>query len=53
MVQSTDTQVERSLAGVKILARVSPDSLDQVQQGCSWQHYGVGELIVDYLDSFR
>jgi CRP/FNR family transcriptional regulator, cyclic AMP receptor protein len=50
MVRSTITQAEWRLAGVKILARVSPESLGQLQHRCSWRRYKVGDLIVDYLD---
>jgi CRP/FNR family transcriptional regulator, cyclic AMP receptor protein len=40
-----------SLAGITILARLSPDALERVEQNCTWRRYQPGESIVGYLDS--
>jgi len=51
MAQSTATQADCSLAGVTILAGLSPAALERVQQRCLWRRYQPGESIVDYLDA--
>ena len=50
MARSTVTKAEPSLAGIAILARLSPEALARVQQRCSFRRYEPGESIVDYLD---
>ena len=50
MARSTVTKAKSSLAGVAILARLSPDALDNVQQRCAFRRYEPGESILDYLD---
>lgn len=50
MARSQATQAG-SLAGITILARLSPDALERVEQNCTWRRYQPGESIVGYLDS--
>jgi CRP/FNR family transcriptional regulator, cyclic AMP receptor protein len=50
MARSTVTQAEYSLAEVTILARLSHEALERVQQRCAWRRYAPGESIVGYLD---
>jgi signal-transduction protein with cAMP-binding, CBS, and nucleotidyltransferase domain len=50
MTRATGTKTESSLAGVSILARLSPEALEDVQKRCSFRRYEPGESIVDYLD---
>jgi CRP/FNR family transcriptional regulator, cyclic AMP receptor protein len=50
MTRSTVTRADSSLAGIAILARLSPKALEDVQKRCSFRRYGPGESIVDYLD---
>jgi CRP/FNR family cyclic AMP-dependent transcriptional regulator len=50
MARSTVTQTECSLADVTILARLSHEALERVQQCCAWRRYAPGESIVDYLN---
>ena len=51
MAQSTATQADCSLAGVTILAGLSPAALERVQLRCLWRRYQPRESIVDYLDA--
>jgi CRP/FNR family cyclic AMP-dependent transcriptional regulator len=50
MTRSTVTKAQSSLAGVAILARLSPQALESVEQRCAFRRYQPGESIVDYLD---
>jgi CRP/FNR family cyclic AMP-dependent transcriptional regulator len=50
MAGSTVTKADSSLAGVAILARLSPESLGNVERRCTFRRYEPGESIVDYLD---
>jgi CRP/FNR family transcriptional regulator, cyclic AMP receptor protein len=50
MARSQVTQA-RSLAGVTIFSRLSPDALERVEQHCTWRRYQPGESVVGYLDS--
>jgi CRP-like cAMP-binding protein len=50
MAQSTVSKAQSSLAGVAILARLSPQALESLQQRCAFRRYESGESIVDYLD---
>lgn len=49
MAKATGTQADCSLAGVTILAGLSPAALECLQQRCLWKRYEPGESIVDYL----
>ena len=51
MAPSPVTQVDCSLAGVAIFARLPKKALERVQQSCSWRRYEPAESIVGYLDS--
>jgi CRP-like cAMP-binding protein len=44
------TKANSSLAGVAILARLSPEALDSIERRCAFRRYKPGESIVDYLD---
>lgn len=50
MAESQVTQPQYSLEGVALLKGLSSDSLQRIQQGCSWRRYEPGEPIVEYLD---
>jgi CRP/FNR family transcriptional regulator, cyclic AMP receptor protein len=50
MARSTVTKAQSSLAGVAILARLSPQALESVERRCAFRRYEPGESIVDYLD---
>jgi CRP-like cAMP-binding protein len=50
MARLTVTNDQSSLAGIAILARLSPQALESLQQRCAFRRYEPGELIVDYLD---
>jgi CRP-like cAMP-binding protein len=50
MTRSTVTKAEFSLAGIAILARLSPHALEALQNRCAFRRYEPGESIVDYLD---
>jgi CRP/FNR family transcriptional regulator, cyclic AMP receptor protein len=51
MVRSTATEARPSLAGITILAGLSPKALARLQESCTSRHYQAGESIVDYLDA--
>ena len=40
-----------TLAGISILAGLTPKALEELQQRCAWRRYEQGEPIVGYLDS--
>jgi CRP/FNR family cyclic AMP-dependent transcriptional regulator len=50
MTRSIVTKADSSLAGIAILARLSPKALEDVQKRCTFRRYDPGESIVDYLD---
>jgi len=50
MARSTVTKTDPSLAGIAILARLSPHALEALQRRCAFRRYEPGESIVDYLD---
>jgi len=50
MARSTVTKGQSSLAGVAILARLSPEALAGVERRCAFRRYAPGESIVGYLD---
>jgi CRP/FNR family cyclic AMP-dependent transcriptional regulator len=50
MARSTTTRADLSLAGIAILARLSPQALEDVRQRCTFGRYKPAESIVDYLD---
>jgi CRP/FNR family transcriptional regulator, cyclic AMP receptor protein len=50
MARSTVTSADLSLAGIAILARLSRETLENVQRRCSFSRYEPGETIVGYLD---
>jgi CRP/FNR family cyclic AMP-dependent transcriptional regulator len=50
MARSTVTRVGPSLAGITILARLSPEALGSVERRCGFRCYEPSESIVDYLD---
>jgi CRP-like cAMP-binding protein len=50
MARSTVAKADSSLAGIAILARLSPQALADVQRRCAFRRYEQGESIVDYLD---
>jgi CRP/FNR family cyclic AMP-dependent transcriptional regulator len=51
VVRSAATEPQPSLAGITILAGLSPKARARLQEACSWRHYQAGESIVDYLDA--
>ena len=50
MARSTVKKTDPSLAGIAILARLSPHALEALQRRCAFRRYEPGESIVDYLD---
>jgi len=50
MARSTITKDDPSLAGIAILARLTPQALEALQRRCTFRRYELGESIVDYLD---
>lgn len=50
MARSIVTKAQSSLAGVAILARLSPQALESVERRCAFRRYETGKSIVDYLD---
>jgi CRP-like cAMP-binding protein len=50
MGQSHVIQPQYSLEGVTLLKGLSSESLQRIQQRCSWRRYEPGEPIVEYLD---
>jgi CRP-like cAMP-binding protein len=50
MTQSHVMQPQYSLEGVALLKDLPPESLQHIQQSCSWRRYEPGEPIVEYLD---
>ena len=50
MAQSQVTQPKHALEGVALLKGLSSNSLQHIQQSCSWRRYEPGEPIVEYLD---
>src|SRR5262249_60300100 len=50
MARSAISKTDSPLAGIAILARLSPRALNTLQQRCAFRHYEPGESIVDYLD---
>jgi CRP-like cAMP-binding protein len=50
MAQSHVTQPRYSLEGVALLKDLPSESLQHIQQSCSWRRYEPGEPIVEYLD---
>jgi CRP-like cAMP-binding protein len=50
MAQSQVTQPEYALEGVTLLKGLPSESLQHIQQSCSWRRYEPGEPIVEYLD---
>ncbi|HKR83189.1 MAG TPA: cyclic nucleotide-binding domain-containing protein, partial [Terriglobales bacterium] len=50
MARSTVTKAASSLAGIAILARLSPEALSNVERRCAFRLYEPRESIVDYLD---
>lgn len=50
MARSTVTKTDPSLAGIAILARLSPHALEALQRRCAFRRYEPGKSIVDYLD---
>src|SRR5262245_4077351 len=50
MAQSQTAHSQRSLARFPLLAELSPEALNQIEQRCSWRRYEPGEPIVEYLD---
>jgi CRP/FNR family cyclic AMP-dependent transcriptional regulator len=51
MAQTKVTQPEHSLSKIGVFFGVSPAALRLIERRCSWQRYGPGTQIVDYLDS--
>jgi CRP-like cAMP-binding protein len=50
MVETHITKPQRFLKDTALLAGLSADSLNRIQQSCSWRRYEPGEPIVEYLD---
>lgn len=50
MAQSQVTQPQYALEGVALLKGLPSESLQHIQQSCSWRRYEPGEPIVEYLD---
>jgi CRP-like cAMP-binding protein len=50
MAQSQVTQPQYALEGVTLLKGLPSESLQHIQQSCSWRRYEPGEPIVEYLD---
>jgi CRP-like cAMP-binding protein len=50
MAQSQVTQPQYALEGVAFLKGLPSESLQHIQQSCSWRRYEPGEPIVEYLD---
>src|SRR6266853_156305 len=50
MAQSHVTQPQYALEGVALLKGLPSESLQHIQQSCSWLRYETGEPIVEYLD---
>ena len=53
MTQREAAQVQQSLTGIDIFARLSPEAMSRLQKRCVWRRYQAGEPIVDYLDASR
>src|SRR6476660_3959378 len=45
------TVLPSTLAGISILAGLTPKALEELQQRCAWRRYAQGEPVVGYLDS--
>jgi CRP-like cAMP-binding protein len=50
MAQSQVTKPQYALEGVALLKGLPSESLQHIQQSCSWRRYEPGEPIVEYLD---
>jgi CRP-like cAMP-binding protein len=53
MSQSPAGQYAKSLEGVGIFSRLTPDTMTRLQKRCTWRRYEPGESIVDHLDASR
>jgi CRP/FNR family cyclic AMP-dependent transcriptional regulator len=51
MEQSPTTELEHTLAGVAIFAKLPSASLNAIRRTCSWGRYHPDATIVDYLDA--
>ena len=51
MARSHVTEPPHSLAGVEIFAKLPRETLERIEQRCTWRRYERGEPIVDYLDA--
>jgi len=51
MERSQAKELQYTLAGVAIFARLPSADLDTIRETCSWEHYQPGEPVVDYLDT--
>ena len=49
MARSHVTEPPHSLAGVEIFAGLPRETLERIEQRCTWRRYERGESIVDYL----
>jgi CRP-like cAMP-binding protein len=51
MERSQVTELEFTLAGIRVFADLPGRVLKNLHETCSWQHYKPGDPIVDYLDT--
>jgi CRP/FNR family cyclic AMP-dependent transcriptional regulator len=51
MMRPPIAETRNTLAGIEIFAGLGNDARDRIQRRCSWRSYGLGETILDYMDS--